>query len=68
MQFREQIVNELRKNPEEALREEALSLFDEVERAFDRGGANAIAKFFAEKQSPIQTEFDANLRNLKNAM
>lgn len=68
MQFREQIANELRNNPEDALREEAVSLFDEVETAFDRGGASAIGKLFAERQSAIQTEFDANLRNLKNAM
>jgi len=68
MQFREQIINELRKNPEDALRGEGLSLFDDVETAFDRGGANAIAKLFGERQSAIQTEFDANLQKLKNAM
>ena len=68
MRFREQIVKELDANPDQAVRDDARSLFNEIERTFEEGGPDAVGRLFDQKQSAIKEEFDARLGKLQSAM
>ncbi len=68
MQFREQIVKELDANPDQAVRDGARSLFNEIERTFEKGGPDGVAQLFDQKQSAIKEKFDTCLGKLRNGM
>ncbi len=68
MHFREQIVNELERNADEAIRKIARSLLADIETAFDQGGADGIARLFEKMELRIKNDFNENLRKLKGTL
>ncbi len=68
MQFRSEILTELNRTADSALRDHAVALFGEVTDAFGQGGADAVVRLLHEKQSAIQDEFNENLDKLEKTI
>lgn len=68
MQFGSEILNELNRTADSALREQVVRLFGEINDALGQGGPDAVVQLLREKQSAIQEEFNENLGKLEDAV